>query len=220
MRTKTILATVSVLALVAGAAYYSGLGGDIGIPPTMNREGVTVEEGLIIKEEKVDYEAIVKTVLAKKASFLTLTVTREVIRDQSLITSIKYSPFPSSRARVRVKYRAEYPIGYVLSPGKFTVSRRGDVLVITTYRPQLIVQPSVRLLSYKIIEKGFLIDEKTAVIELQQKIQPEAVKRARRVLRRKDVIPRSERALRGFLTPILRESAGGQKPPTIEFRYR
>ena len=216
MRTRIILATASVIALVAGTTYYAADRG----PPIMTKEGETTVQGLLTVRRTVDYETIIKTALTNKASFLTMTVSEEVVRDRELSKSIKYTSITASRARVRVKYRAEYPIGYVLSPGRFSVAMEGDDLVITLSRPQLIAKPSVTLLSHTILDLGFFLDEKTAVIELQQRIQPDVERRAARILSRPTIVPRSEQALRGFLTPLLAQSADGDKPPTIKFRYR
>jgi len=219
MKSRTLLQAAAGLALAAGAYLYLSRG-DGRAPPTMRPDGEATREGWIVRQKTIDYEAIIKSSLAEKASFLTLTLAKDVVRDQHLETSIKYTPFPASTARVRVKYRVEYPIGYVLSPGSFAVSGGADGLVITLRRPQLIARPSVKLQSFKVLESGILIDEKTALLELQQRIQPDAEKRAAEILRQADVIPRSERVLRGFLQSILRQQAGTAAPPPITFAYR
>ena len=75
----------------------------------MDRTGETVDEGIIVKKKAVDYQAIISEAIADRASFLTLTLSRDIVRDQHLETAIKYTPFPASTARVRVKYHVEYP---------------------------------------------------------------------------------------------------------------
>jgi len=219
MKRGTLLAAVSALALAKGGYYYFSHG-DQSLAPTMNQTGEATDRGIIVERKTVDYEAIIKTALTEQASFLTATLKRDVAHIQHLETSIRYTPFPSSRATVRVKYHVEYPIGYVLRPGQFAVSGGAGGLVITLHLPQLIARPSVRLLSYDVLESGILIDEKAALLELQQNIQPQAESRAREVLDRPDVIPASERALRGLLQPILARAADGGAPPPITFNYR
>ncbi|QDM40635.1 hypothetical protein [Altererythrobacter sp. TH136] len=220
MRSRTILATASVIALAAGTLYLWDQGGVLSGPPTMTPAGETTDDSWIVKRRSVDYEAIIKSVLAEKASFLTLTLAQDIVRDRHLEKSIAYTPLPASRARVRVKYHVEYPIGFNLAPGNFAVSGGPDRLVITLRRPQLVAQPSVRLKSYQVLDSGYLIDEKTALLKLQQRIQPEAVAKSRAILKRRDILPRSEKVLRGFLNPILKQQAGGEPAPQIEFRYR
>ena len=209
--------------LVGGAAltyYYSTREPSFDSPPTMTPAGEARQDGIIVKRKTIDYEAVIKSALAQKASFLTMTLEQDIVRDQHVETSIAYTPLPSSTARVRVKYRVEYPIGYDLARKNFAVSDGPGGLVVTLRRPKLIAQPSVRLKSYQVLDSGYLIDEKTALLKLQQRIQPETVKRAPTILRRLTVVSRSERALRDFLEPILRQQADGDRPPKLEFRYR
>ncbi|MXO74784.1 hypothetical protein GRI40_06060 [Altererythrobacter aerius] len=185
----------------------------------MSPAGEGVDDGLIVRRRSVDYEAIVKSALAEKASLLTLTLAQDIVRDQHLEKSIAYTPLPTSRARVRVTYHVEYPIGLNLAPGNFAVSGGPEKLVVTLRRPQLIAQPSVRLKSYQVLDSGYLVDEKTALLKLQQRLQPEAVENANKLLMRRDVLPRSEAVLRRFLEPILKQQAGYDPTPRLEFRY-
>ena len=220
MRLRTMLAGVSVLASAVAGYQYFGLRQGIGVPSKMTPTGETNTNGWIVKRRTVDYEAITRSALMKRANFLTVTLAQEVVRNRHLETEIKYTPFPSSKATVRVKYHAEYPIGYVLTPGNFAVSSIDKGLVITLKRPTLIAEPSVRLLSYAILDSGILVDEKEELLALQQRIQPEAKDSAAALLKRPDIIPRSEAALRGFLQSILNQQAGGGAPPSLTFKYR
>ena len=219
MRTRSILASASAIALAGGGYYYLHRDGGALGPPIMRSDGETTDEGWIVEKRTIDYEAIIRSALTEEASFLTLTLSRDVVRDQHLVTSIRYTPFPASRARVRVKYNVQYPIGFLLRPGQFKVSGDAAGLLLTLPRPQLIARPSVKLLSHRIVDSGILVDEDAALIELQQRIQPEAEKRATQILRRPEIIPRSEKALRAFLAVLLAQQAGGASPP-ITFRYR
>ena len=216
MRLRTLLAAASVVAIAAAGYHY--LAPDNYFPP-MDQAGTTTRNGPFVRRETVDYEAVITEALSETVRFLTLTVTRQVVRDENLATSIRYLPLPSSRGRVRVLYRAEYPIGYDIGPGKFNVSGGSAGLVITLHRPRVVARPSVKLLSYKVLESGFLIDEESAIIELQQRIQPEAERLSATIARRDYVIPRSERVLRRFLQPLLAKAANGAAPPPITFRY-
>jgi hypothetical protein len=219
MKTGTILATVSAIALAAGAYHYFVGDERLPGPPEMQPDGEAIDDGVIVKRRTVDYEAVIKSVLTRKARFLTTTLSQEKVRDQELETKIWPTPI-TSRARVRVKYRVEFPIGYDLGPGDFAVSGNAERIVLTLARPQLIARPSVRLLSARALDTGFLVDENSALLKLQQRIQPEEEGRAAEIVGRPGVIPRSERALLGFLQPVLQRQANGGTPPSIEFRYR
>jgi len=218
MRIGTFLAAVSAIALAAGL--YSYLGPQGSLPPIMNPTGEATGGGPFMKRKTIDYETVIRSAFTNEASFLTLTWKQTVVRDQHLERSIRFTPFPASRARVRVKYEVEYPIGYKLTPDRVRVSEDAEQVLLTLDRPELIARPSVRLLSYNILDGGILIDEEEALLELQQRIQPEAQRRAAEILGRRGIIPRSERALRRFLEPILTQQADGGSPPAIEFRYR
>ena len=216
MRTRTLLAGVSALAIAAAAYFY--LGRDENLPPIMTADGETTERGILVTKKTVDYVTVINTAIAQKASFITLTVASNRIRDRKLKASINYTPLPSSTALIRVGYDVEYAIGYKFKPGRFSVTGGAQGLVVTLDRPAFVARPSVKLKSYKVIESGFLIDEKTALLELQQGILPIEQKRAARVLDRPDVIPRSEQVLRGFLQSVVRRE--GEVVPPITFNYR
>lgn len=217
MKRGGLLAGVAVAALLATGYRYLRPDTD---PPTMRLTGEHTDEGLIVRRKTIDYQAVIAEAAASKASLLTMTVTREIVRNQQLSDSIRFTPFPASTALIRVRYRVEYPIGYLLSPGTFRVAGGASGLTITLHRPRLVARPSVRLLSYAILERGILIDEKSALLELQQRIEPEAERLAGDVLTRSDVVPTSERALRALIVPFLRRAGDGADPPPITFDYR
>lgn len=218
MKRRTLLATVSAVALAAVGYNYLERRREPDGPTTTQPRGETTKNGPFTQKKIIDYQAIIKEAVAEKAAFLTLTLSDDIVRDQHISKSITFSPFPDSTALVRVKYHVEFPIGYVLSPGKFLVSGDRDGLVVTLHRPRLIARPSVKLLSYDVIESGILIDEKAALLELQQRIQPETEKLAKAALRRPDILPVSERSLRRFLQAFLKQQ--GEPPPSIKFQYR
>lgn len=153
MRKGVILGAASVVAITVAIVGLSRRGEDNILPPTMQPDGEAVDKGIIVQTRTIDYESIIKKAFAENASFLTLTWKRDVIRDQYLEQSINYTPFPASRARVRVKYHAEFPIGYDLRPGKFDVTGGADALTVAVGRPQLVARPSIKLQSYQILER-------------------------------------------------------------------
>lgn len=222
MRKRTILAGASAIALAVAAAYHLRRSGEDEPPPVVARTGERDDDGMVVKRHTVDWEAVVTSALVAKASLIVLTVKGDVIRDQELEESIRYLPLPASRARVRVKYHVEYPIGFALEPGDFAVRREGSRMVVTVARPGLVARPSIRLLSYNVLESGILIDEKAAVIELQQRLQPEAERRGRDLAARTAVRIRSAAVLRGFLEAVLAKTAAPDAgpPPEIAIDYR
>ncbi len=185
---------------------------------TMQPDGVTEQKGLVTQRRMVDWQVVLKSAVEKKTSLLTMTKKYEIQRDRELTQSI--FKIEASNPRVRVKYHVEYPIGYVMTPGSFKVSGGADGLVLTMKRPELIAKPSVRLDKAMVIDSGLLFDEQKALVKLQQSIQRVAEKRTKAVLRDKDVLPTSERALRAFLKPFLVAAADGKPVPPIKIIYR
>ena len=216
MKTRTLLAGVSALAIASAAYFY--LGRDENLPPVMTKEGETTKREIVVTKKTVDYETVLEMAIAEKSALVTLTVSADRLRNRKMETSINYTPLPSSTALVRVGYNVEYTIGYVFKPGRFSVRGGVQGLVVTLARPSFVARPSVKLKSYKIIESGFLIDEKTALLELQQHILPVEERRASQMLARPDVLPRSEQVLRGFLQSVVRRE--GEAVPPITFNYR
>lgn len=190
-------------------------------PLMLNNDGTTVEASWLpdwlYRRQSTDYSTIVKDAFQQRSRFLTMTVEQDIVRDQPLEVRLLGMP---SRARIRVTYHVQYPIGYVLEPDKFDVSGEGDTLVITLERPTLIADVAVRLKSHKTLDGGLLIDEQEALLTLQQRIQPDAQNRAPAILARPGIIPTSEAALRGFLQPILASKTAGPQIPKIRFEYR
>ena len=219
MRTSTKLLGGASLALLA-AYYITSMGtADESDTATMQPDGVTETNGAVTQTRTTDWQVVLKRAVEKKTSLLTLTKKYDIQRDRELTQSI--FKIEASNTRVRVKYHVEYPIGYVMTPGSFKVSGGADGLVLTMKRPELIAKPSVRLDKATVIDSGLLFNEQRALVNLQQSIQRVAEKRAKAVLRDKDVIPTSERALRAFLQPFLVAAAADGKPvPPIKIIYR
>ena len=218
---RSLLVVVALVACAGVGGVYSVQKGSSSDALMLNKDGTTVETswlpGWLYGRQSTDYATVIKEAFQQRRRFLTMTVEQDVVRDQQLEVRLLGLP---SRARVRVTYHVQYPIGYVLEPGKFAVSGEGNTLVITLERPALIADPAVRLKSYRTVDGGLLIDEQEALLRLQQRIQPEAQNRAPAILARPGIIPTSEAALRGFLRPILASKAAGQQAPNLRFEYR
>lgn len=54
MRTGTILATGSAIALAVGGYYYLSQSGGLSLPPVMNPEGEATDGGVIVERRTVD----------------------------------------------------------------------------------------------------------------------------------------------------------------------
>ena len=92
-----------------------------------------------------------------------------------------------------MKYAIEYSLGFDLRPEKFSVSADESGIVVTIGRPQLVASPSVKILSHEIPSKGILIDEKEAVIQLQQQLHDIAALKGREISREEPVVALCEK---------------------------
>ena len=218
MKTRTKLFAGAALA-VLGWAYIMSSGAPDGTETvTMQEDGVTEDNGLIVDTRTVDWQAVLKRAVEKQTSLLTITKRDDVQRDRELTQAV--FGVSASDTRVRVSYQVDYPIGYIMNADSFSVSGGDDVLILTLDRPQLVAKPSVTLQKAEVIDTGFLIDEQAALVKLQQDIQPTAEKQAAAVLKEADVLPASEKALKDFLQPFLEAAADGGPVPTIKIVYR
>ena len=218
MKTSTKIFGGASLALLGGYYIMTSGASDDSDTVTMRPDGITETKGVVSKVRTVDWQVVLKSAVERKTSLLTMTKKYDIQRDRELTQSI--FTVAASDTRIRVKYHVEYPIGYVMTPGSFSVSGGADGLVLKVTRPQLIAKPSVRLDKAVVIDSGLLFDEQKSLVKLQQSIQRVAEKRAKAVLRGKDVIPASEKALRAFLQPFLVAAADGKPVPPIKIIYR
>ena len=218
MKTRMKLFAGAALA-VLGVTYIMSLdASDESETVTMQEDGATEDNGLIVDTRTVDWQAVLKRAVEKQTSLLTITKRDDVQRDRELTQAV--FGVSASDTRVRVSYQVEYPIGYIMNADSFSVSGGDDGLILTLDQPQLVAKPSVTLQKAEVIDTGFLIDEQAALVKLQQDIQPTAEKQAAAILKEADVLVASEKALKDFLQPFLEAAADGGPVPTIKIVYR
>lgn len=164
---------------------------------------------------RTDYVATTRHALAARTRFVGATVSRSY-------THIEHIEKPffglRSEATIQVAYRADYAFGYDLAPGRFAVTGDHNGIVVTLSKPRPVATPAAVLVSYRIPDHGLLIDEKRAVIELQQLIQPLAENNAASIAEEAAVAALCERSLRSFLQAVLARQSG--RPPLLVIAYR
>jgi hypothetical protein len=217
---RKVVAGVGLLAVIGIASVSIAQWKHSASPPVIDENGVSHSSCLIAewlcRSQTIDYASVIREATAQKSSFLTMTVERDMIREQAIEVRVLGVP---SRGRVRVNYHVQYPIGYVLGD-KLQLRGDGDKLVVVLDKPELIADVAVKLKGYQTIDSGFLVDEKEALLKLQQAIQPESQAQGPAILNRPGIIPTSEKALLSFLKPLVAKAASGQAPPDIRIEYR
>jgi hypothetical protein len=222
---RKIVISVIVALLVGGAASY-------GISQYLARKSQqdlvarlhTVEQTLSqTKKELIgftrytDYLSTTKKAMAEQSKFLAAAVDREYVH----VEHIERSKFwVKSDATIILKYAVEYSVGFDLRPDSFAVGADESGIVVTIGRPQLVASPSIRIISHEIPDKGAMIDEKTAVIQLQQQLNEIAKSKGQEIVREDAVVALCEKKLAAFLQDFLSRQANIKVVPAVRFSYR
>ena len=164
-----------------------------------------------------DYLTTTKNAISEQMKFLAATVDREYVHVEHIEKS-KYGL--KSEATIILKYAVEYSVGFDLRPESFSLSTDNSGIVLSLKKPQLVASPSVKLLSHEIPSKGILIDEKTAVINLQQQLYQVAQARGADIAREEAVAALCEKKLAGFLIDFLSRQSNVKVVPAIRFAYQ
>ncbi len=227
----TLLASV-ILALIIGAVATYGFQkyqqedtrrslSDL-ISKLLNVEKIEEELGqtkndLLGSTKYTDYVSVTKTALEKQSKFLAAKVDREYVH----VEHIQKSAFGlDSEATIILKYNVEYSFGYDLRPGSFAITGDRKGITITLNKPEMVASPAVSLLSHEIPSKGLFIDEKGAIIALQQQLSSVAKKRADDLKGDEAVIALCEKKLGEFLREFLMRQPNVRGVPVIRVAYR
>ncbi len=163
-----------------------------------------------------DYLSVTKQALSAQMKFLAAKVDREYVQVQHIERSVLTVPFD---ATVTVTYAVEYSFGYDLKPENFSVSGNGTGMVVKLRKPELVASPAVKILSQRIPGSAPFIDEKAAVIALQQQLHAIALKNAKAIEKDEAVIALCEKKLGEFLRDFLAKQPNVRVIPAISFVY-
>ena len=184
---------------------------------------MTVEEQLSTTKNELlgytrytDYLTVTKRAMSAQMKFLAARVDREYVQVQHIERSILKVPFD---ATVTVSYAVEYSFGFDLKPEHFSVSSNGTGMVVKLRKPELVASPSVKIISHRIPSSAPFIDEKAAVIALQQQLHDLALKNAKAIQKDEAVIALCEKKLGEFLRDFLAKQPNVKVIPAIHFVY-
>ena len=164
-----------------------------------------------------DYLTTTKTALTAQMKFLAATSDREYVH----IEHIQRSRLGlKSEATIIVKYAVEYSAGFDLRPENFSLSADKSGILVTLKKPQLVASPAVKLISHEIPSNSVLIDEKSAVIELQQKLHHVALKQGQNVVKQEAIVALCEKKLANFLHDFLSKQPNVTIVPALRFSYQ
>ena len=101
---------------------------------------------------------------------------------------------------------------------RLEATEKGIEIVIG--KPKLLTAPAVKFMAYEIPSKGLLVDEKAAIIQLQQNISQQAEQDASNIVAEPAVIALCEKQLIAFLHAFLSKQANIGVLPAITVRYQ
>lgn len=225
--------TLVVLALISAAIIvrHQNLNG----PPALvltEPATITTREHMLGKTQSIDLVAITESAITAHRQLITAKVIRQYTHFERIERSILGA---TSDAVITLQYTAEYAIGYDLASGRFEVSDSDSpssqgtstdsvnavpIITITVPPPHLVAQPGVRIESHEVLNAGLLIDEKSAVIDLQQKLHRLALDRANAIAKDPGVVALCEQQLLTFLRDILQHHPGVKRVPEFRIQHR
>lgn len=164
-----------------------------------------------------DYLTESKKAIEGQMKFLAAKVDREY----TLVEHLQKSTFGlKTNATIIVIYTVEYSFGYDLKPDSFTITGDKEGISITLNRPELVASPAVKIISHDIASKGVLIDEKAAIIALQQQLPTVALNRAKEIQKEEAVIALCEKKLSEFMRDFISKQPNVKLIPAIKFIYK
>lgn len=191
---------------------------------------ITTQEHLLGRTQSIDLVAITESAITASRQLITAKVSRQYTHFERIERSILGV---TSDAVITLQYTAEYAIGYDLATGQFEVSDEHTgqesptnsvnpvpVITITLPPPHLVAQPGVRIDSHEVLNAGFLIDEKSALIDLQQKLHRLALDRANTIARDPAIVSLCEQQLLAFLRDILQNHPDVKGVPEFRIQHR
>lgn len=164
-----------------------------------------------------DYISVTKTAMSEQMKFLAAKIDREYVQVEHIQKSTLGI---DSEATIIVKYKVEYSFGYDLRPDSFSVSGDKDGITVTLKKPELVASPAVNIVSHEIPSRGFRIDEKAAVIALQQQLFGVAKSRAESLKNDEAMIALCEKKLGEFLHDFLAKQPNVRVIPVVKFAYK
>lgn len=163
-----------------------------------------------------DYLSESKKAIEGQTKFLAAKVDREYTQVEHIQKS---NLGLHSDATIVLRYAVEYSFGYDLKPDNFSVSGDKNGITVALGRPELVASPAVKIVSHEIPSKGVFVDEKEAVIALQQQLHAVAKNRGKEVQKEDAVVALCEKRLGEFLHDFLAKQPNVAAVPAIKFVY-
>lgn len=117
-------------------------------------------------------------------------------------------------------YTVEYAFGFDLQPDRFEILATPSGIEVRLVKPILEALPAVTPLRYEIPSRGFLTDEKAAVIEIQQRLPGIARNKGLAMAQEELIRAVCEKKLVAFLGDFMGKQPGVRQVPAIFVVYK
>jgi hypothetical protein len=220
---KTIIAVLVSILITGGGAYAylqsreENYKHDMSKLLQVEKELSETKEYLTGYTKFTDYLTVTKTAISEQMKFLAAKVDREYVHIEHLEVS---KLTLKSQATVILKYKVEYSFGYDLKSDSFSITGDKNGITVTLNRPELVASPAVKIISHEIPSKGVFIDEKEALLVLQQQLPEIALARAKEIQKDEAVIALCEKKLGDFMHDFLAKQPNVRVIPSIKFAYK
>ncbi|MBA3510453.1 hypothetical protein [Sphingomonas sp.] len=182
-------------------------------PPAAREVGTRTQPAFLGRVRTRDFVAELRSALAGRSSFVAVRLVRTYTKSQDIQRSFLGL---TSEATVVIVYSVEYAVGFDLR--RLEIDRAQGGLVVTVDRPGLVATPAVRLHSHDVPDRGLLVGEEAALVELQAGVLPYVERQAARLEGEPEVAARAEAEFLRFLSGVL--ASRGDAAPAIRLSYR
>ncbi len=186
-------------------------------PLHVKQHGKTVQQEWLGNTTYTQYLTAGKQAMTAQMAMLAANVDR----DYTLVEHVQKGRFGfTSEATVILKYLVTYAFGFDLHAENFRLEATEKGIEIVIGKPKLLTAPAVKFMAYEIPSKGLLVDEKAAIIQLQQNISQQTEQDASNIVVEPAVIALCEKQLIAFLHAFLSKQANIGVLPAITVRYQ
>ena len=180
-------------------------------------EATSTKDALLGYTKYADYIVAGKQVITAQAKFLAA----KVVREYGLLENLEAGKFGlKSNAAVMVNYSVEYSFGYDLKPDSFELRATPTGIEVKLGKPMLVASPAVTPLKHEIPSTGVFTDEKTAVINIHQRLPAIALKNGLAMAQEEPIRAVCEKKLIEFLRDFIGKQPGVKQVPSITVVYK
>ena len=163
-----------------------------------------------------NYVAITRDILSEHQVLLTAKVDRDYNHIEHLQRPLLGYTFEST---IVLTYSVTYSVGFDLQRDKYHVTGDQDRITVSVQKPILVAPPGITVLRHNVPSSSLMISERSAVIDLQQRLPELTAERATQIVSDPAVIALAERGLMEFLADTFSRHPDAMSTPSITVTY-